>query len=1649
MKLTTTLLSFLMVTTLAFSQNFDFEADKTNGCAPQKVIFLNKTDESIRNNYSYQWTVEKGKFSTQNDSVQNTYLKSGTYDVTMKVYDKAGINLVETITKPNYITIYNDPSVTIQTNKDSTCQDKPFQFSIKNVKSDTAIVSYTWVLSDGSIYYEETPPPHIFYDKNRFEIFLSIQDAHGCTNRERESIFVKTTDDYPDIQFTADIRKTCNEQLNVTFTNQTVDPNVVSFHWDFGDEKTFDGKTPPKHLYKGYGRYYAMLSAVSKSECENTVAQTIQLIDYKPDILITDEFPEVVFDTLNYGKYLELDSLSTCPCKQINQDIDYKVITDENKACIGEITFTDDTPSQDNQTWEWTLEKKDPNTNKKTVIATSTESSFTETITESGMYIITMKSGNGICTDTKSRIFYVEEPLEITVEPENGFYCDNPALVEYSATSNIPGTNFLWRFGGSNRFYLGDSYTTSYYSEGLYQNKLYAISPNSCRYTKQTSKDIEITRPVLSSHPYSNNGTGTLFNESPVSGCKPLDVDYSVYYWYHTDSDSIKSITWHFDDKPTAPKQETTFETQIKDGFNQTEHTYQDTGVYAPYVELLTYQGCSTSIRTTYFNPDRLIKVGDVPDITLTYDKTDMCASEELKIDVTFNDGIKRYTSAFDTLVVYFYSERPTETEIIRNPPEPTITVKFTDTLGVHTSQYHISDNGCILDIEDNHQVMVNGPLVSIGVSPTDCENPYNYDVFFEKKMGATSWEWFLASETETIQIAENVDTVHFDFRDYGGRGKYKIKIVAHGNNDECDMIDSLILQVTDIKGDFEMAHSSYCLNSSVDFLVNCNMGQDISTWSWVYDWNDSTTSAMFARLMWISENVCEVERYDQPYSTVERDDCGHEMLVHHDPSRSVLYIIDTTNITNVAVVAADIHGCTDTIRKPIEIAAPKAEFVANIVADCLPFETTLSDISPETTTIKTRKWILDGVTLSDDNEKKVTTTIKTPGFKNATLIVVDDFGCTDTTTKINYIQPTVPNTFFYVDHPKLCFGVDASFTRNLNILGYKDELTHYKWEFGDGTEVEKEGNLEKQTTYSYQKSSKNTFDVKLVGYTQSPLGNECADSSTQIIDVKNVSSTIKVKSSDLCKEPGQKFIIYLDNSIYNSNIRQFDWWKFDGGDSVYISKKRTLQAVTFDNYGDQMLCLRTKSDYYGCEDTTTKLPVHVPGYDATLIADKDSACVRENIHFTLLDTLNLYRYNCYWEFGDGNSRALTGNSEDYGFSSLAVTEDNTYKIQFIVNAEGCKPRDISANVTIFPVIADFTRGITDMDTAGCPPYTVTLYNKSVANESASYLWEIGNETTTTENPVLTISELNTVMPVTLTVTSNICNDKVTKNVSTYPAANISVDMDSVICYGEKIHATATGDFSVIQWEPRDLFTNSKSPITDINVKNSQYIYMETRSPHDCKNTDSIFVYVQQKPHYLGAPNKTLLFYDSNDSLIPASRKTNNLIAGQIYNLNVEAIPGVNYTWSPNDFLSCTDCPSPDLTLICGDASNIDCMGLPDHLDYKVTMSDTLGCFSNDTTLHFNIVFDTKIALPEAFSPNDDGKNDIAYVRGWGIREFVEVKIFNRWGQVVFESNDMGKGWDGTFNGKPQSIDTYAYTIKAIDMEGKDIFVKGYITLLR
>ena len=86
--------------------------------------------------------------------------------------------------------------------------------------------------------------------------------------------------------------------------------------------------------------------------------------------------------------------------------------------------------------------------------------------------------------------------------------------------------------------------------------------------------------------------------------------------------------------------------------------------------------------------------------------------------------------------------------------------------------------------------------------------------------------------------------------------------------------------------------------------------------------------------------------------------------------------------------------------------------------------------------------------------------------------------------------------------------------------------------------------------------------------------------------------------------------------------------------------------------------------------------------------------------------------------------------------------------------------------------------------------------------------------------------------------------------------------------------------------------------------------------------------------------------------------------------------------------------------------------------------------------------------VPSAFSPNKDGMNDVLLVRGFGIAK-LNLKIFNRWGQLVFESNDPSVGWDGRFKGNLQSMDAYAYSIYIEFSDGSKANKTGSITLLR
>lgn len=117
---------------------------------------------------------------------------------------------------------------------------------------------------------------------------------------------------------------------------------------------------------------------------------------------------------------------------------------------------------------------------------------------------------------------------------------------------------------------------------------------------------------------------------------------------------------------------------------------------------------------------------------------------------------------------------------------------------------------------------------------------------------------------------------------------------------------------------------------------------------------------------------------------------------------------------------------------------------------------------------------------------------------------------------------------------------------------------------------------------------------------------------------------------------------------------------------------------------------------------------------------------------------------------------------------------------------------------------------------------------------------------------------------------------------------------------------------------------------------------------------------------------------------------------------------------------------------------------------YTVTVTDANGCTA-ETQVSIRVNppdCEEDVFIPTAFSPNQDGNNDVLYVRSNYIDE-MELIIFNRWGQEVFTSNNINNGWDGTYKGKELSSDAFAYYLRVRCIDGNTITRRGNISLLR
>ena len=106
------------------------------------------------------------------------------------------------------------------------------------------------------------------------------------------------------------------------------------------------------------------------------------------------------------------------------------------------------------------------------------------------------------------------------------------------------------------------------------------------------------------------------------------------------------------------------------------------------------------------------------------------------------------------------------------------------------------------------------------------------------------------------------------------------------------------------------------------------------------------------------------------------------------------------------------------------------------------------------------------------------------------------------------------------------------------------------------------------------------------------------------------------------------------------------------------------------------------------------------------------------------------------------------------------------------------------------------------------------------------------------------------------------------------------------------------------------------------------------------------------------------------------------------------------------------------------------------------------GCRGEDS-VKITIDYKSPISAPSAFTPNGDGNNDRFRLMGVTFQTLTEFRVFNRWGQEVFSTQNINDGWDGTFNGKPMDMGAYNYIIRIGYPDGATETLKGDVTLIR
>jgi gliding motility-associated-like protein len=715
--------------------------------------------------------------------------------------------------------------------------------------------------------------------------------------------------------------------------------------------------------------------------------------------------------------------------------------------------------------------------------------------------------------------------------------------------------------------------------------------------------------------------------------------------------------------------------------------------------------------------------------------------------------------------------------------------------------------------------------------------------------------------------------------------------------------------------------------------------------------------------------------------------------------TRSINYSLPDPGDYTVSLTINDINHCpsTKTIVDYIKVNGSVAKFGV-AAGGCANKAVVFNDSSTTSTSIVNWEWNFGDGQSQTFTAPPFTHTYSQVGRYKVALKVTDAAGCTDKSLPID-LRITDPKVGFRAD-TFYCPGAPLPFVDTSSGAGLS-----FHWDFGDGST-----STVQHPQHSYPPGDANyTVKLKITDI------SGCEDSVTKVdyIKIRSPKAAFDIQDTTTICPP-----LRTSFTFKGTDYQSFSWDFGDGGGS-------TLQNPShfYSDYGRYIPKLYLVGPG-GCIDSAE---ASVSIYDPLAATQLNygpvtRACNSLNVDFDIVIP-PAFKFALF--FGDGtvDSSQQTTLSHFYSRPSF-----NTPRLVIYDTISGC---EVGINgqprIEVLGAIPLFGKDKKEF----CDQGLVTFRNFTTKNEPIiSTVWDFGDNTTSNaEHPTHNYTQPGTYI-VTLNVTTQSnCSRSFSDTIRVYRTPAPSIQGKDTICVNtaELFEGSVSVADTLTNWQWN--FGNGQTSTQQNNTATfttpgNYAIKLTATNKIGCSSDTTKNIYVVPLPTAVPVQDPLTIAVGIGANIVMT-------YAGDI----------TSYNWIPTTRLSCTNCPSP--------------FANPQKTTkYTVQVEDRHGCTNSGDITVIVVCGKDNFFVPNTFSPNGDGRNEVFYPKGTGLFRIKSMRVFNRWGEVVFEkkefpANDPSAGWNGTYKGKPASPDAYIYTMEILCENNTVIPVKGNVTLLR